>query len=82
MKLLVEKWGNSLAVRLPVEYARATGVKEGDTVDSEISGSGKITLTPQPGFDKTAFLRRARKLRGTMTMTSSSVDALRSQERY
>jgi antitoxin MazE len=81
MKLLVAKWGNSLAVRLPAEYTRAVGVKEGDTVDADISGAGKITLTPVI-FDKKAILSRARKLRSTMPMTPSSVEALRDEERY
>lgn len=82
MKLLVAKWGNSLAVRLPAEYTRAVGVKEGDTVDADISGAGQITLTPELIFDKKAFLSRARKLRSTMPMTPSSVEALRDEERY
>jgi antitoxin MazE len=82
MKLLVAKWGNSLAVRLPVEYTRVVGVKEGDTVDADISGAGQITLTPELIFDKNAFLIRARKLRSSMPMTSPSVEALRDEERY
>jgi len=82
MKLLVAKWGNSLAVRLPVEYTRAVGVKEGDTVDADISGAGQITLTPELIFDKTAFLTRVGKLRSSMPMTSPSVEALRDEERY
>jgi antitoxin MazE len=82
MKLQVAKWGNSLAVRLPAEYTRAVGIKEGDTVEAEISGAGKITLTPELNFDKVAFLRRVRKLRATMPMTSASVEALRGEERY
>ena len=32
MRLLISKWGNSLAVRLPVECTRAAGLKEGDSV--------------------------------------------------
>ena len=82
MKLLVAKWGNSLAVRLPADYTRAVGVKEGDSLDADISGAGQITLTPNLIFDKKAFLSRVRKLRSAMPVTSSSIAALRDQERY
>ncbi|MGC1388663.1 MAG: AbrB/MazE/SpoVT family DNA-binding domain-containing protein [Steroidobacteraceae bacterium] len=82
MRLQISKWGNSLAVRLPAHYTRAAGIKEGDAVEAEIAPSGKITLTPQPHFDKAAFLRRIRRLRAAMPVTSSTVEANRSQERY
>ncbi|MDX2209202.1 MAG: AbrB/MazE/SpoVT family DNA-binding domain-containing protein [Sphingopyxis sp.] len=29
----IAKWGNSLAVRIPADVARALGLKEGDEVD-------------------------------------------------
>jgi antitoxin MazE len=31
----VSKWGNSLAIRLPVELVRKLGLKEGDFVSSD-----------------------------------------------
>lgn len=82
MKLQVAKWGNSLAVRLPAECIRATGLKEGDSVEAEVSRSGEITLTPAHAFDKTAFLKRIRKLRAGMPMTSATVETMRQEERY
>jgi len=82
MKLQIAKWGNSLAVRLPADYARAAGIKEGDAVEAEIAPSGKITLSPKQEFDKAAFLRKTRKLRASMPMTSSAVETMRSKERY
>jgi antitoxin MazE len=82
MKLQVSKWGNSLAVRLPAEYARAVGVREGDNVEAEINTAGEITLTPKRNFDKTAFLKRIRKLRAGMPMTSPTVEAMRQDDRY
>jgi antitoxin MazE len=82
MKLQIAKWGNSLAVRLPADYARTAGIREGDAVEAEVSPSGKITLSPQRAFDKAAFLRRTKKLRASMPMTSSTVEAMRSKERY
>ena len=63
MRLQITKWGNSLAVRLPVECVRAAGFREGDSVDAEITPAGTITLTPVKPFGKSAFLQRLRKLR-------------------
>ena len=37
MRLQLAKWGNSLAVRLPVECTRAAGLREGDTVEAEVT---------------------------------------------
>lgn len=82
MRLLVAKWGNSLAVRLPVECTRAAGLKEGDSVEAAINPAGDITLTPSQTFDKAAFLKRARKLRASMPMTAATVEAMRQEDRY
>ena len=82
MKLQVAKWGNSLAVRLPTECIRAAGLKEGDSVEAEVSRAGEITLKPTQSFNKAAFLKRVRKLRAGMPMTSATVEAMRQEERY
>ena len=82
MKLQVAKWGNSLAVRLPVECVRAAGLQEGDSVEAEITTSGEITLTPSKPFDKAAFLDRVRKLRANMPMTKPVVEQMRREARY
>jgi antitoxin MazE len=34
----VSKWGNSLAIRLPLAVVKALGLKEGDQVDVHVSG--------------------------------------------
>lgn len=82
MRLQLAKWGNSLAVRLPMECIRATGLREGDTVEAEITAVGEIKLTPTNAFDKTAFLKRIRKLRADMPMTTSTATLLREETRY
>lgn len=82
MRLQLAKWGNSLAVRLPVECTRAAGLKEGDTVEAEVSLAGEIKLTPTQPFDKAAFIKRARKLRASMPMTEPTVEKMRREERY
>lgn len=43
----VAKWGNSLAVRLPVELVRELGLKEGDQIDlTKADGQLKIRRLP------------------------------------
>ena len=82
MRLQLAKWGNSLAVRLPVECTRAAGLREGDTVEAEVTPIGEIKLTPARPFDKAAFIKRLRKLRSTMPMTTTTVQMMRQEDRY
>jgi antitoxin MazE len=82
MRLQLARWGNSLAVRLPAECVRAAGLREGDSVDAEITPAGGITLTPAKPFDKGAFLQRLRKLRRRMPVTEPVVERMRRQARY
>jgi antitoxin MazE len=82
MKLLLAKWGNSLALRLPAECVRATGLRQGDSVDAEITPAGTITLTPARPFDKSAFLQRLRKQRGDMPVAEAVVERMRRGARY
>ena len=82
MKLLLARWGNSLALRLPAECVRATGLRQGDSVDAEITPAGTITLTPARPFDKNAFLQRLRKQRRGMLVTEPVVERMRGEDRY
>lgn len=82
MRLQVSRWGNSLAVRLPVECTRATGIKEGDSVEARITPEGEITLVPERLFDKAAFLMRIARLHASMPMTAPVVETMRQEARY
>lgn len=82
MQLQLGKWGNSLAVRLPAEYARAAGLHEGDVVEAEVTPLGEIKLTPIQPFDKAAFLERLGKLHAKMPMTEPVVEQMRREARY
>jgi antitoxin MazE len=82
MRLQVSRWGNSLAVRLPVECTRAIGLKEGDSVEVSISPAGSITLASEQSFDKAAFLTRIAKLHASMPMTAPVVEIMRHEARY
>lgn len=45
MKTAIQKWGNSLGVRLPASLAQAALLKSGDEVEFLVSKKG-ITLVP------------------------------------
>ena len=82
MRLQIAKWGNSLAVRLPVECTRATGLREGDSVEASITPAGEITLAPDKAFQKAVFLARLAKLHAAMPMTEPVVERMRQKARY
>jgi antitoxin MazE len=42
----VSKWGNSLAVRIPLAIARQASLSEGDCVTLALDGEGGIVLRP------------------------------------
>lgn len=82
MRMQLARWGNSLAVCLPVECVRAAGLKEGDEVEAEVTHLGEIRLTPTSPFDKAAFLERLSRRRAAMPMTEAVVETMRREERY
>ena len=82
MRLTISKWGNSLAVRLPIECTRAAGLKEGDSVEASIAATGAITLAAKKSFDKDAFLLSIAKLHASMPMTKPVVETMRKEARY
>ena len=45
MKLEVQKWGNSLALRIPKPFAEEVAVREGTIVDLRVS-KGRIVMKP------------------------------------
>ena len=46
MRLRVQKWGNSLALRIPAAFARETGLGPGADVDLALDGKCLI-ITPR-----------------------------------
>ena len=45
MRIQIQKWGNSLAFRLPKVFAREAKVRQGSAVELSFAG-GKLILTP------------------------------------
>ena len=42
----ISKWGNSLAVRIPIAIAKQARLGEGDCVNLALAGDGTIVLRP------------------------------------
>lgn len=86
MRVTVSKWGNSLAVRIPVEIARDLGLGEGSQVECGVSLEGALEFTPAPRragskWLKKHFIEVNKKLAGSKLTTPAFV-LLREEERY
>ncbi len=60
----VAKWGNSLAIRLPVAVVEALKLREGDEVEIHIANARQFGVTRKPGRDE--LLKRLRAFRGRL----------------
>lgn len=82
MQLLVSKWGNSLAVRLPAESAKQIGVGEGDTLTAEIFPDGSLVLARDGRMLDKAAARRLRRFLSRQQETTPVVGEMRRGARY
>jgi antitoxin MazE len=60
----VAKWGNSLALRLPVAVVEALRLKEGDDIEVRVAGERTFEVKRKPG--RADYLDRLRKFRGAL----------------
>jgi antitoxin MazE len=60
----VAKWGNSLAVRLPVVLVQALDLKEGEEIALHVIGSRTFEVSKKP--EAHALLARLRQFRGRL----------------
>ena len=81
MNLQIAKWGNSLALRIPAEYVRSVGIKDGDRVKASLTVDGGLAIRPAT-WDRKAFLRELTEARATMRKGTSVIDDLRRGGRY
>lgn len=81
MDLQIAKWGNSLALRIPADYARRAGLKAGDHVQAHVTADGGLALHPAM-WDRQAFTREVDAVREVMPMGSSVMEELRRGGRY
>ena len=59
MRVRVQKWGNSLALRIPKSFANETALDSGAEVDLTVEG-GRLVITPveQPAYSLEELLSR------------------------
>ena len=60
----VSKWGNSLAIRLPVAVVNALQLREGDDIEVLIAENRVFKVRKKP--DNQTILKRLRKFRGKL----------------
>ncbi len=62
--MLVSKWGNSLAIRLPVSVVEALCLNEGDDIEVVIADERVFQVKKKPG--KKELLKKLRRFRGKL----------------
>jgi antitoxin MazE len=71
MDLQVAKWGNSLALRIPSEVVRQLGLREGATVEAQLTVDGTLSIAIE--------LTQARS---SIPMSGPVLEEVRSSARY
>jgi antitoxin MazE len=79
--LQIARWGNSLAVRIPAEYVRQIGAKEGDLMQAHLSVDGALNLRPAK-WNRKAFARALTQSTQRLPMGLSVIEQLRRDARY
>lgn len=74
----VAKWGNSLAVRLPVRVVEALELRENDDIEIHVDGARTLAVRKAP--DARELLVRLRRFRGLLP-AGFKFDRLESNER-
>ena len=81
MDLQVAKWGNSLALRIPSEIVRRLGLREGSTVEAQLTIDGGLSIRPAQ-WDRNTFALELADARKSQPLSESVIDQLRTTTRY
>jgi antitoxin MazE len=81
MQLQIAKWGNSLAMRLPADLVRRFGLREGDSIEAQLTADGALTIRPA-GWSRRAFAAELAEAREALPMGQPVIEALRREARY
>ncbi len=81
MNLQIAKWGNSLAVRIPADYVRQIGIKEGDRLQAHLGADGALNLRPAR-WSRKAFAQELARDSQALPMGTSVMEQLREEARY
>lgn len=82
MNLLIAKWGNSLAVRIPAAYVRQIGVTEGDQLVAHLGADGSLNLRQSQAWNRKAFAQELARDAKALPMGASVMTQLRQEARY
>jgi antitoxin MazE len=82
MNLQIAKWGNSLAVRIPADYVRKIGMKEGDHLVAQVGADGALNLRLPAQWSRQAFAEELTRDANALPMGSSVMAQLRQEARY
>jgi antitoxin MazE len=82
MNLQIAKWGNSLAVRIPADYVRQIGVKEGDQLVAHLGTDGALNLSLPNRWSRKNFAQELAHDAKHLSMGTSVMEALRQEARY
>lgn len=61
----VAKWGNSLAIRIPADVARALNLKEGDDIGVYALSDGEVAIITEQQR-RSALMERLKSFRGSL----------------
>ncbi|MFY7917554.1 MAG: AbrB/MazE/SpoVT family DNA-binding domain-containing protein [Rubrivivax sp.] len=81
MDLQIAKWGNSLALRIPSEIVRRLGLREGATVEAQLTVDGSLSIRPAQ-WNRKAFAAELTEARSAMPMSDPVMEELRGGARY
>jgi antitoxin MazE len=81
MELQIARWGNSLALRIPSEIVRRLGLREGATVEAQLTVDGSLSIR-SARWDRKAFALELAAARSAMPMRESVMDEVRGEARY
>jgi antitoxin MazE len=82
MNLQIAKWGNSLAVRIPAEYVRQMGVREGDLFEARLGADGALSMRPPAQWSRKAFAAELTRENKALPKGVSVMEQLRQEARY
>ena len=81
MILTIAKWGRSLALRIPANFAREIGLREGSQVQVNLTVDAGMSIRTVK-WDRRAFAQELEMMRDTMPPTETVTEELRRGARY
>lgn len=82
IELVVARWGNSLAVRIPTQSVRRIGIEEGDRLIAEVTPDGRLVLAREARPVHAAAVRSLKRFVARQRETAPVVESMRRRERH